>query len=577
MVVLACGFTLISFNLIQVQLVQHEKYLAMAIANHTYKVVIPAKRGEIRDADGNVLAQTQRVYDIRIDGLAFSKVHPDATIKLLADALQTTPDRIPWSEKERYQLIAHDVEDSVMENVKALKLNSVIIEPRDRRIYPNNYLAAHILGYADDNGHGLAGIEKQMDAVLHGEAGQRQVERDAHKNAIALYDSGYSPAVDGDDVTVTIKTAIQHVVDVQLDQIVQTYSPNAAYIIVMDPHTGEVLAMGSRPTYDPNNRADLKPENTRNRCLTDPVEPGSIFKIITLGAALNEGKLTLDTPIYCENGTFYYGGKELHDDEPNGTLSTEEVMSKSSNIGFAKIALNYLDKDKLYAYATAFGMGERTGLFTEQGETPGLLRKTDKWSAISITRVPMGQEVLASPIQLATAMCVIANGGKLMEPMLTKQVTDPSGRVLKTFEPHVVRQVISPAAAREVAEALHQVTIDGTAKGVKITDAQGRGFSYAGKTGTAQKWIAGEGYSHTQHVSSFLGFMPVEDPQFVCLVMVDDPKTKPRGDYGATVSAPVFAAIARQMAQIIGIQPDIPAPLPTTPVLSANTPAHASL
>ena len=577
MVVLACGFTLISFNLIQVQLVQHEKYLAMAIANHTYKVVIPAKRGEIRDADGNVLAQTQRVYDIRIDGLAFSKVHPDATIKLLADALQTTPDRIAWSVNERYQLIAHDVEDSVMENVKALKLNSVIIEPRDRRIYPNNYLAAHVLGYADDNGHGLAGIEKQMDAVLRGEAGQRQVERDAHKNAIALYDSGYTPAVDGDDVTVTIKTAIQHVVDVQLDQIVQTYSPNAAYIIVMDPHTGEVLAMGSRPTYDPNNRADLKPEVTRNRCLTDPVEPGSVFKIITLGAALNEGKLTLDTPINCENGTFYYGGKELHDDEPNGTLSTEEVMSKSSNIGFAKIALNYLDKDKLFAYATAFGMGERTGILTGQGETGGWLQPVNKWSAISITRIPMGQEVLASPIQLATAMCVIANGGKLMQPMLTRQVTDPSGRVLKTFEPHVVRQVISPAAAREVAEALHQVTIDGTAKGVKITDAQGRGFSYAGKTGTAQKWINGEGYSHTQHVSSFIGFMPVEDPQFVCLVMVDDPKTKPRGDYGATVSAPVFAAIAKQMAQLIGIQPDIPAPVPTTPALSANIPAHASL
>jgi len=577
MVVLACGFTLISFNLIQVQLVQHEKYLAMAISNHTYKVVIPAKRGAILDADGNVLAQTQRVYDIRIDGLAFSKVHPDATIKLLADALQTTPDRIPWSTKERYQLIAHDVEDSVMENVKALKLDSIIIEPRDRRIYPNNYLAAHVLGYTDDEGHGLAGMEKQMDAVLRGVPGQRQVERDAHRNEIALYDSRDTPAVDGNDVTVTIRTAIQHVVDVQLDQIVQTYSPNAAYIIVMDPHTGEVLGMGSRPTYDPNNRADLKPEVTRNRCLTDPVEPGSVFKIITLGAALNEGKIALDTPIFCENGCFYYGGKELHDDEPHAMLPVEEVMSQSSNIGFAKIALNYLDKEKLYAYATAFGMGERTGLFTGQGETGGWLQPVSKWSALSITRIPMGQEVLASPIQLATAMCVIANGGKLMAPMLTKQVTDPSGRVLKTFEPRVVRQVISPAAAREVAEALHQVTIDGTAKGVKITDAQGRGFFYAGKTGTAQKWINGEGYSHTQHVSSFLGFMPVEDPRFVCLVMVDDPKTKPHGDYGATVSAPVFANIARQMAQIMNIQPDIPAPISSTPVLSANTPAHASL
>ncbi len=217
--------------------------------------------------------KTQRVYDIRLDGLAFSKVHPEATIKLLADALQIPPDKIVWSVRDRYQLIAHDVEDSAMENVKALKLDSVIIEPRDRRIYPNNYLGAHILGYTDDNGHGLAGMEKQMDAVLRGEPGERLVERDAHKNEIALYDTRDTPAVDGDDVTLTVKTAIQHVVDEQLDKIAQTYSPEAAYIIVMDPHTGEVLAMGSRPTYDPNNRADFKAENIRNRCITDPVEP----------------------------------------------------------------------------------------------------------------------------------------------------------------------------------------------------------------------------------------------------------------------------------------------------------------
>ncbi len=578
MVMLACGFTLISFNLIQVQLVQHDKFTRMAIKNHMDVVTIPAKRGALLDADGNVLAQTQRVYDIRIDGLAFSKTHPEATIKLLADALQVRPDSIAWNVHDRYQLIAHNVEDSVMTNVQALKLDSIIIEPRDRRVYPNNYLGAHILGFTDDNGHGLAGMEKEVDAILRGEPGERMVERDAHQKEIALYDTHDTPAVDGDDVTLTIRTAIQHVVDDQLDKIVQTYSPEAAYIIVMDPHTGEVMAMGSRPTYDPNNRAEFKPENIRNRCMTDPVEPGSIFKIITMGGALNEGMINLDTQIFCENGCFYYAGRELHDDdEHHAWLTAKEVMSQSSNIGFAKIALNYLHEQKLYQYATAFGMGERTGLFADQGETAGLLRPVNKWSALSITRVPMGQEVLASPIQLVTAMSVIANGGKLMEPMLAKQVTDPTGRVVKTFQPRVVRQVISTAAAREVAEALHQVTIDGTAKAVKITQANGQGFSYGGKTGTAQKWINGEGYSHTQHVSSFVGFMPVEDPAFVALVMVDDPQTAARHDYGAEVSAPVFANIAKQMAQIMNIQPDIPAPIVPAAALSANTPVHASL
>jgi cell division protein FtsI (penicillin-binding protein 3)/stage V sporulation protein D (sporulation-specific penicillin-binding protein) len=339
--------------------------------------------------------------------------------------------------------------------------------------------------------------------------------------------------------------------------------------------------MGSRPTYDPNNRADFKPENVRDRCITDPVEPGSVFKIITLAGALNEGLVNLDTPIFCENGDFYYAGRELHDDdEHHGWLPVAEVMSQSSNIGFAKIALDYLHEQKLYQYATAFGMGQRTGLFDEQGETAGFLRPVSKWSALSITRVPMGQEVLASPIQLVTAMSVIANGGRLMAPELAKQVTDPSGRVVETFQPHVVRQVISTAAAREVAEALHQVTVDGTAKAIKITDANGAGHSFAGKTGTAQKWIPGQGYSHTQHVSSFIGFMPAEDPSFVALVMIDDPKTAVHQDYGAEVSAPVFKNIAEQMAQIMNIQPDIPAPtapVATPPILSANNPNHASL
>ena len=583
MVVLACGFTLISFNLIQIQLVQHDKFTRMAIKNHMDVVTIPAKRGALLDANRDVLAQTQRVYDIRLDGLAFSKKNPDSNLKLLAAALQIPPESIAWNVRDRYQLIAHDVEDAVATNVETLKLGSVIVEQRDRRVYPNNNLGAHVLGYTDDDGHGLAGMEKQMDAVLSGEPGQRMVERDRFKREIALYDTHETPAIDGNDVTLTIKTAIQHVVDEQLDQIVQSYSPEAAYIIVMDPQTGEIMAMGSRPTYDPNNRAGLKPELTRNRCITDPVEPGSVFKIITLAGALNEGLVNLDTQIFCENGCFYYAGRELHDDdEHHANLSVEEVMAQSSNIGFAKIALNYLHEEKLYQYATAFGMGERTGLFTGQGETAGLLRPVNKWSALSITRVPMGQEVLASPVQLASAMSVIANGGKLMMPMLTKEITDPSGRVIKTFSPHEIRQVVSAAAAREVAEALHQVTIDGTAKAIKITDANGWSHAYAGKTGTAQKWIPGEGYSHTEHVSSFIGFMPVDDPQFVALVMIDDPKTAARQDYGAEVSAPVFANIAKQMAQIMNIPADIPPPVtPTTAgavrVLSSNNLSHASL
>ena len=234
----------------------------------------------------------------------------------------------------------------------------------------------------------------------------------------------------------------------------QTYQPNAAYIILMDPHTGEILAMGSRPNYDPNNRKTFQPENVRNRCITDMVEPGSIFKIITLAAALGEHKVNLDTPIFCENGAFSYCGKILKDDEPHGWLPTIEVMAQSSNIGFAKIALSSLHEQMLYKYATAFGIGQRTGILHDQDESAGLLRPVSKWSALSITRIPMGQEVAATPIQLVTAMSVIANGGRLLSPRLTKQVTDETGRVMKVYQPeHVVNQVISADAAQRCGES----------------------------------------------------------------------------------------------------------------------------
>lgn len=575
LVFLGCGFTLISFNLIQIQLVQHQKFLNMAVENHTHREVIPPERGAILDSDGNTLAQTMRVYDIRLDAQEMKK--PDVNLPKIAAALGMPLEKLQamYQPKNRYQLIAHEVEDAVATKLMALRLNCIITEAHDRRSYPNGEMASHIMGFTDGKGTGLAGMEKEMDSLLRGTPGERLVERDGKKNTIALYQQHETPAVDGDNVTLTIKMAIQHVVENELDQIAQTYQPNAAYIVVMDPQTGEILAMGSRPTYDPNDSSTFKPDRIRNRCITDAVEPGSIFKIITLAGALNERAVDLNTQIYCENGTFYYAGKELRDDEPHAWLSLLEVMAQSSNIGFAKVAMTYLHEEKLYHYATAFGIGQRTGIMGDQGESAGLLRPVKKWSGLSITRVPMGQEVLASPVQLVAAMSVIANGGKLVVPHLQKQVTDPTGQVVKTFQPQVVRQVISANAARDVAIALHQVTIDGTAKSIKIQDpATGNFYSFAGKTGTAQKFMNGE-YSHDHHVASFIGFCPADNPAFVTLVMVDDPKTKPRQDYGAIVSAPVFANVAKQVAQILNIPPDIAAPAPTTVSTTATT--HTSL
>lgn len=565
LVFLACGFTVISFNLIQIQLVEHGRYWKLAVENHLRAEKIPPIRGSIFDTDGNLLAETQVRTDLFLDGKLVE--HPETDLAQIAGILGVSLEQITalYDPRKRSVSLADDLDDLTVTKLQALKLRCLIYKDHDRRFYPNNELGAHVLGFVDPEGRGVIGIEKEMDNSLTGVSGERLVERDGRNREIAGYQTHDIPAVDGYNVTLTINTAIQHLVEMQLDQIVQTYSPNAAYIIVMDPHTGEILGYGSRPTFDPNDSKTFSPENVRNGCISNMYEPGSIFKTIPLAGALNEGQINLDTPIFCENGTFAYGGKVLHDDEPNGTLTAMEVLAQSSNIGFAKIALNCLHEDKLFKYATAFGIGQRTGIFTQQGEATGLLRPLAKWSALSITRIPMGQEVQVTPIQMITAMSVIANGGTMVSPRLVKQVTDKDGRVMKIYQPHIVRQVISQDAAAEVARALEQVTIDGTAKSIKVP-----GHSFAGKTGTAQKFINGE-YSHTAFVSSFVGFMPVKDPDFVALVMVDEPKTKKY--YGAEVSAPIFATIASQMAQIRNIDKDLPDPVPpTTTTLTSNTP-----
>lgn len=567
LLLLACGFTVISFNLIQIQLVEHAKYWRIAVENHEHVESISPKRGTIFDADGNVLAESQRVFDVHLDGHLESE---GTHLREIAAALGEPVDKVldVFNPKNRNISLADSlsVDDPAIGRLRDLKLRSLILTPHDMRTYPNTELAAHVLGFTDDQtGSGQSGMEKDFDRLLVGTPGERWVERDGKRNQIAAYETSEKPAIDGDNITLTIRMAVQHVVEDELDGIVQSYHPEAAYIIVMDPHTGEILGMSSRPTFDPNNRRTFQPAAIKNHCITDMAEPGSIFKIITLSAVLNEGLVGLDTPIDCENGRWSYAGRELHDDEKEGVIPVAEVLAKSSNIGFAKLGANYLGAERLYKYARAFGIGQRTDLFGGQGESTGLLRPLSEWTSLSVSRIPIGQEVAVSPIQMVTAMSVVANGGKLVKPHLVKQVADADGNVLQTYKTQVVRQVISPYAARQATKALQQVMTDGTGKNIHVPGFDGE---VAGKTGTAQMFIDGA-YSHTHFVSSFIGFLPADDPSFVALVMVKDPKTKKY--YGAEVSAPVFADLATQVAQIMNLTPQAPTqPVQVPPTLTSN-------
>jgi cell division protein FtsI (penicillin-binding protein 3)/stage V sporulation protein D (sporulation-specific penicillin-binding protein) len=277
------------------------------------------------------------------------------------------------------------------------------------------------------------------------------------------------------------------------------------------------------------------------------VEPGSTFKIVTLAAAINEGLVSLEDVIDCERGRFFYANEWLKDTQSHGLLSVEEIMMKSSNIGFAKIAL-MLRADRLYDYAWRFGFGQRTQILHNQSEAAGILRPIDQWTKLSVTRVPIGQEVAATPIQMANAMCAIANGGRLMMPRIIKHITDSRGRLEKEYQPQVVRQVVSARTARLVSRALCKVVSQGgTALSASIKGFEGR---VAGKTGTAQKFVDGS-YSRSKYVASFIGYFPEEDPEVLILVSVDEPNGS--DFYGGRVAAPWFSRIGDQIAEYLGI------------------------
>jgi cell division protein FtsI/penicillin-binding protein 2 len=543
-------FTVISMRLMQIMLLDHNKYVELAIQNHWRKIELPARRGSIVDVHGNILAQTEILNDVRVDGRQLK--NPRETLPRIAKALGLSSSELlkQFDPQNRYSLLKSNVDAETIAALKELKIGGLVFEEKLVRSYPNGNHASHLIGFLDASGRGVSGVEKQMDYGLRGIPGERWTERDGRRQEIAAYRSKDQPPTDGRLVTLTIDLAIQHAVETELDKIVAKYHPAGVYSIVMRPQTGEILALANRPSYDPNERHGVSMDALRNRCLTDALEPGSTFKIVTIAGAINEGLVNLDTPIFCENGQFFYGGRYLKDHEPYGTLTVEQVIGNSSNIGTAKIALEQLHEDRLFQYITAFGFGRPTCVLTGQSESGGVVRPLRNWSKLSVTRVCIGQEVAATPLQMITAMSVIANGGRLMLPRLVKQVSDEQGHPVEVYEPKVLRQVISPVTARLVSKALKSVVSDqGTAAKARVP-----GFTVAGKTGTAQKFINGA-YSHDKYLASFIGYLPEENPQFVVLVMVDEPQG--REYYGGQVAGPAFSEISQQVAQCLNLVPQV--------------------
>lgn len=556
------ALTALSARLIQLQLFQHEKFREIAIRRQYERIPVAPRRGAILDANHRVMAQTLVVHDLRIDGqLAYED---PASIQRLCAALGLDPKEV-WARltpTNRYTLLMSDLNEEHASVVAGLKLRPVRLIPRMRRAYPHGYQASHVVGWVnraevstDIDGKtieietGAGGIERVLENYLRGVPGERRVIKDATRRSIPAFETDI-PARPGFNAVLTIDTGIQHIVEQEAGRLWEDFRPEALHIIVLRPGTGEILALCNRPTFDPNLRETMTPRNLRNGAIMDSYEPGSTFKLVTTAAVLNERMADLNTPVFCENGKFFYAGHTLNDVSAYGMLTVTEALAKSSNIAFAKLAL-VLGPERLHRYIRLFGFGEtaQPPALALPGEQRGILRPVERWSNVSITRVPIGYEIAATNLQMTMAVGAIANGGNLMEPRLIKGIIDADGRAIKQFLPRVVRSVIDRDTAWRLRQAMrHAVSADGTALKAAIP-----GFTVGGKTGTARKWVQGK-YSTKEFRSSFIGFLPASAPEIVISILVDEPKGQTY--YGGSVAAPAFRHIGSKVAAHLGLQPD---------------------
>ncbi|MFI0347835.1 MAG: peptidoglycan D,D-transpeptidase FtsI family protein [Chthoniobacterales bacterium] len=548
---LALLFTFYAFRLINIQVGGHEKFLKLASEKHGVKQPIIAERGNIFDRHGEALAVNVPVRTVYADGTHIKDplvvAHCAAPFlgmseKELAEKLTT---------KRPYVVIRTGVSEldatSMIKSLDVAKLQGLYLQAGTERIYPNGKMLCHVLGFVDHTAHGIDGIERALDQELSGHDGYRHIEHDRKGLEIVLYRGQEQPAENGANIHLTIDMGLQAIVEKELDTAVEIYHPAGAMAILEDPMTGQILAMASRPNYDPNHYSDANAEQLRNRAITDMYEPGSVFKIVVTSGAMNEGIVNGNSTFFCEHGRFFYGGKFLKDAHGDyfGDLSVKDILVHSSNIGAAKIALKMGDA-KYYEYVRRFGFGEKTKIQLP-GEISGLVNPPSRWDKLTITRMAMGHSVAVTPLQVIMAMAIVANGGRLMMPQIVINHGEGSG----TSEPLVRREVISSKVAKTINEALSDVVSErGTGAHAKVN-----GFTVAGKTGTAEKINPHGGYLEDHYIVSFAGYLPAENPRLVGLVVIDDARVSSNQNFGGLIAAPIFSKIAEASMRYLDMIP----------------------
>lgn len=555
----------ISVRLVYLQVTQHEALGERARSQQQQAIETSSQRGLLLDRQERELARSVQTESIFVDSAKLENAGDiDCTATRLAPVLALKKEELQRkledakTKNSRFVWIARRLSTEQATAIRGLGLAAVNFRSEPKRFYPNGSIAAHVLGFVGIDGAGLGGVEQTYNEKITGEPGKLFIERDSEGNP---YESFELPGTPGQTIVLTLDHSIQYRAEQALLAAVTKSRAKSGTAIVLDPRSGEILALANAPTFDPNKPGEAKPEARANWALQNIYEPGSTFKIISFSAAIEKGLVKPDDRIDCQMGAITVAGRVVHDHHSFGSLTITEALAKSSNVAAIKLGIRVGDPT-MYEYMKRFGFGSRTGIELP-GETGGLLRPVSRWQPSSIGSIAIGQEVGVTPLQMAAAFGALANDGVRVAPHLVREVRTAAGASVYRANPEQ-RRVVNAETARALRQMLESVTLNGTAR-----LAQLNGYSAAGKTGTAQKIDPKtKSYSQTKHVASFVGFAPVNNPSVVIIVVIDEPG----GAYhGGDVAAPVFREIAEQILPDLGVVPDTYFKLPDGLVAEAPT------
>jgi cell division protein FtsI (penicillin-binding protein 3) len=545
---LLIGYSLLIARSFQIQLLQGEGWASVANKQVRKKFRLEPRRGDIRDRNGQKLAAS-----IEMDSLAANPrliENPRVAARQLAAIIEIPAASLEAKLRQQraFVWLKNYLTPRQADAVRARDLQGIHFVKENRRYYPNVELAGHLLGFVGRDHIGLEGLEVSQDLLLRGHSGTHPGAKDARGQVIYTHGLPTQSGPQGYSLRLTLDKRIQYIAERELQKTVHAYEAKSGMIVVMEPGSGEILAMANFPLFNPNSFSSYKPSAWRNRAVTDAFEPGSTFKIFLAAAALEEGLVHPNDLFYCEQGNYQVLNHTIHDLKKFGWLSLAQILRFSSNIGAAKVA-EKLGSNRFYHHIRAFGFGAPTGIGL-LGETSGLIRSPEEWSTVDLAAASFGQSLSVSTIQLAMALGAVANDGLLMQPLLIKEVMDAQGRVVRQNKSRVVRRVISKSNARRLKQLLADVLKpEGT--GTRAALAQ---YQAAGKTGTAQISNQQEaGYADDRYIASFIGFVPATDPKILVVAVINEPR---KGFYGGVVAAPVFRRIAQQTLHALQVAPE---------------------